>query len=99
MERLRLDHRDALLTFERDNRGYFTTSISDRGDDYFAHFDEGLRALLDEQATGVCHFHVLVDENGEIVGRVNLFDVADGAAALGFRIAEKAAGKARSAVA
>lgn len=93
MERLRLDHRDALLEFERDNRAYFTTSISDRGDDYFAHFDEGLRALLDEQATGVCHFHVLVDENGEIVGRVNLFDVADGAAALGFRIAEKAAGK------
>jgi ribosomal-protein-alanine N-acetyltransferase len=93
IERLRLDHGAALLVFEQENRGYFTASISDRGDDYFTHFDERLSSLLDEQATGRCHFHVLVGGAGEIVGRVNLFDVVDGSADLGFRIAEKAAGQ------
>ena len=79
--------------FEQENRAYFAASVSDRGDDYFTHFDERLGGLLDEQATGRCHCHVLVGEPGEIVGRVNLFDVADGSAELGFRIAEKAAGQ------
>jgi ribosomal-protein-alanine N-acetyltransferase len=93
MERLRLDHGAALLVFEQENRAYFANSVSDRGDDYFTHFDEQLRGLLEEQAAGRCNCHVLVGEAGEIVGRVNLFDVADGSAALGFRIAQKAAGQ------
>lgn len=93
IERLRLDHGAALLAFEQENRAYFAASVSDRGDDYFAHFDERLRELLDEQAGGHFHFHVLIGGAGEIVGRVNLVDVADGSADLGFRIAEKAAGQ------
>ena len=93
IERLRLDHGAALLAFEQKNRAYFTASISDRGDDYFTHFDERLRELLDEQATGQCHYHVVVGAAGEVMGRVNLFDVADGCAHLGFRIAEQAAGQ------
>jgi ribosomal-protein-alanine N-acetyltransferase len=37
---------------------------------------------------------VLVEPDGSIVGRVNLFDVReDGSAELGYRIAEKAVGK------
>jgi ribosomal-protein-alanine N-acetyltransferase len=93
IERLRLNHGAALLVFEQENRAYFAASVSDRGDDYFTNFDERLRGLLDEQSTGGCHCHVLVGEAGEVVGRVNLFDVADGSAQLGFRIAEKAAGQ------
>lgn len=92
IERLRAEHRDALLAFERENRAYFAASVPDRGDDFFTHFDERLRARLDEQDAGVCHFHVVV-EQGDIVGRVNLVDVADGAADLGFRVAAKAAGR------
>jgi ribosomal-protein-alanine N-acetyltransferase len=92
VERLRLDHRDALLAFELANRDYFAASVPDRGDDYFAHFDERLRELLAEQADGLHHFHVLVDD-GEVLGRVNLVDVADGSAELGFRVAEKVAGR------
>jgi [ribosomal protein S5]-alanine N-acetyltransferase len=92
LERLRPDHAPALLTFEQENRAYFAVSIPDRGDDYFAHFEQRHRALLDEQDTGVCHFHLVVID-GEILGRVNLVDVADGSAELGFRIAEKAAGQ------
>lgn len=93
IERLRPDHAAALLAFEQENRAYFAASIPDRGDDYFAHFDERHRALLDEQATGRCHFHLVVGDDGAVLGRVNLVDVADGAAELGFRIAEKAAGQ------
>ena len=93
IERLRLDHAAAVLAFERENRTYFTASISDRGDDYFADFQERFRALLAEQETGVCHFHVVLGDDGEVLGRVNLVDVSDGTAELGFRIAEKAAGR------
>jgi RimJ/RimL family protein N-acetyltransferase len=92
LERLRLDHAPLVLAFERENRAYFAASIPDRGDDYFTHFEARHRALLAEQEAGVCHFH-LVLEGGEVLGRMNLVDVADGSAELGFRIAEKAAGR------
>jgi len=93
IERLRPDHAPALLLFERENRAYFARSITDRGDDYFTHFTDRLQALLAEQTAGICHFHVITGESGEILGRINLVDVSDGEAELGFRIAEKAAGK------
>ncbi|MDQ1011539.1 ribosomal-protein-alanine N-acetyltransferase [Streptomyces sp. V4I23] len=93
VQRLRADHAPALLAFERENRDYFAASVPDRGDDYFARFDERHAALLAEQATGLCHFHVLVDEDGRVLGRVNLVDVADGRAELGYRVAKSAAGR------
>ena len=93
LQLLRPDHAPALLAFERENRAYFAATIPDRGDDYFARFDEIHRARLAEQETGVCYFHVLVGAAGEVLGRINLVDVADGAADLGYRIAERAAGR------
>ncbi|MGO1055172.1 GNAT family N-acetyltransferase [Crossiella sp. CA198] len=93
IERLRLDHAAAVLAFERENRAYFAAAVPDRGDDYFAGFPRRHRALLAEQAAGVCHFHVVLGDNGEVLGRVNLVEVADGGAELGFRIAARAAGQ------
>lgn len=93
LQRLRADHAAAVLAFERENRAYFARSITDRGDDYFAGFGERHAGLLAEQAAGVGHFHVLVDDAGAVLGRVNLIDVADGSAELGYRIAERAAGQ------
>ncbi|MER7536079.1 GNAT family N-acetyltransferase [Streptomyces sp. NPDC097704] len=93
LERLRPDHAPALLAFERENREYFAASVPDRGDAYFADFAGVHRARLDEQETGTIHFHVLVGEGGEILGRFNLVDVADGSAELGYRVAERAAGR------
>ncbi|MFJ8077155.1 GNAT family N-acetyltransferase [Streptomyces sp. NPDC096176] len=100
LQRLRPHHAPALLAFERDNRAYFATHVPDRGDDYFTHFDARLHDLLAEQAAGTCHFHVIADDTGAILGRVNLVDAADHSAELGYRIAEKAAcqGLATSAV-
>ena len=89
---LRAGHAPALLAFERENRAYFAASIPDRGDAYFAHFHDRHRALLAEQAAGTCYFHVVVDPEGDILGRVNLVDVEGGTADLGYRIAERATG-------
>ncbi|WP_089105007.1 GNAT family N-acetyltransferase [Streptomyces hyaluromycini] len=93
LQLLRPDHLPALLAFEQENRAYFAATVPDRGDDFFARFDERLRALLAEQKAGICYFHVLVDAPGEVLGRVNLVDVEDGGADLGYRIAERAAGR------
>jgi ribosomal-protein-alanine N-acetyltransferase len=93
LERLRAEHADALLAFERENRAYFARSIPDRGDAYFAEFPSRHRALLEEQDAGVCHFHVVLDEDGRLIGRVNLVDVTDGSAELGYRIGAHAAGR------
>ncbi|HEY9371727.1 GNAT family N-acetyltransferase [Streptomyces sp.] len=93
LQRLRADHAPALLAFEKENREYFARSVPDRGDAYFAEFAARHQALLDEQADGGIHMHLLVDEHGEVLGRVNLIDVEDGTAELGYRIAEKASGR------
>ncbi|MGH3737952.1 MAG: GNAT family N-acetyltransferase [Micromonosporaceae bacterium] len=93
IERLRADHADRLLAFERENREYFAASVPDRGDAYFAEFAQQLQARLAEQDAGVCRFHLVVDVDGAVLGRVNLLDLADGAAELGYRIAKRAAGR------
>ena len=93
LQLLRPDHEPAVLVFERENRTYFADFISDRGDDFYEEFAERYRALLAEQATGACAFHVLVDEGEKIVGRFNLYDLVDGTAEVGYRVGRRAAGR------
>ncbi|AJE43243.1 GNAT family N-acetyltransferase [Streptomyces nodosus] len=93
LERLSPHHARALLAFERENREYFARFVSDRGDAYFAEFADRHRALLAEQEAGLCHFHLLLDDRGEVIGRVNLVDVRAGDAELGYRIGERATGR------
>jgi ribosomal-protein-alanine N-acetyltransferase len=95
LQRLAAHHADALFHFERLNRAYFARSVPDRGDDYFTGFAARHAELLAEQAAGRHHFHVLVDGDGAVLGRFNLVDVdlTDGSAELGFRVAERAAGR------
>jgi len=86
------EHEQAVLAFELDNRDYFRGFIADRGDGYFDHYSQRHRALLIEQDAGVCAFHVLVDDDGSVVGRFNLYDLTDGSAEVGYRVAESVAG-------
>jgi ribosomal-protein-alanine N-acetyltransferase len=93
LQRLRPDHEPALLDFERANRAYFAESINDRGDDFFVEFAHRYRVLLADQERGIGVFHVLVDEDGAILGRFNLYDIVDGTAEVGYRVAQRAAGR------
>ena len=93
LQRLRLDHAAAILDFERANREYFAQSISDRGDDYFEHFEERHRAMLTEQDAGRGAFYVLVDKDRTVAGRFNLYEIADGTANVGYRVAQRVAGR------
>jgi [ribosomal protein S5]-alanine N-acetyltransferase len=93
LQRLRLDHEPAVLAFELTNRAYFTEFINDRGDDFYAQFADQYRALLAAQETGAYVFHVLVDEDEEVVGRFNLYELVDGTANVGYRVAQRVAGR------
>ena len=93
LQRLRADHATAVLAFELANRAYFATFISDRGDEFFDHFTERYSALLAEQEAGTCVFHVLVGEDGTVLGRFNLYRLEDGTAELGYRVAQHVAGR------
>jgi [ribosomal protein S5]-alanine N-acetyltransferase len=93
LQRLRADHAPAVLAFELANRAYFTASISDRGDEFFDQFTERHHALLAEQEAGTGAFYVLVAEDGSVLGRFNLYRLQDGTAELGYRVAERAAGR------
>ncbi len=93
LKRLRACHAPAVLAFELANRAYFAASISDRGDEFFDQFADRFSALLAEQEAATGAFYVLVAEDGSVLGRFNLYDVADGTAVLGYRVAQRVAGR------
>lgn len=92
LQRLRADHAPAVLAFELANRAYFATFVSDRGDEFFDQFTERFDELLAEQEAGSCAYYLLVGEDGSVLGRFNLYDIANGTAELGYRVAEHVAG-------
>jgi len=93
LQRLRADHAPAVLAFELANRAYFAAFISDRGDEFFDQFAERHSVLLAEQEAGICACYVLVGEDGSVLGRFNLYNIKDGTAELGYRVAQHAAGR------
>jgi len=93
LQRLRANHAPAVLAFELANRAYFAAFISDRGDEFFDQFTERYNALLAEQKAGICAYYVLVAEDGSVLGRFNLYDLQDGVAVLGYRVAQQVAGR------
>ena len=93
LQRLRADHAPAVLAFELANRDYFAAFISDRGDEFFDKFDDQHGALVAEQDSGIGAYYVLVDEDGSVLGRFNLFFTGEDSANLGYRVAEAMAGK------
>jgi ribosomal-protein-alanine N-acetyltransferase len=93
LQPLRADHGPAILAFESENRAYFAASISDRGDEYFEHFGERHQTLLAEQEAGTGAFYVLVDGDGSVLGRFNLYFGEERTADLGYRVAQRATGR------
>ncbi len=93
LQRLEAGHAPAVLAFERANRAWFAASISDRGDEFFAQFTDRFRALLADQEAGRAAYHVLLADDGSVLGRFNLIFTGDGVAILGYRVAQQAAGR------
>ena len=92
LKRLHAGHAPAVLAFELANRTYFAASISDRGDEFYDQFADRHSTMLAEQEAGTCAFYVLVAEDGSVLGRFNLYDLRDGTANLGYRVAQHVAG-------
>ncbi len=92
LQRLRADHAPAVLAFELANRAYFATFVSDRGDEFFDQFTERYNELLAEQEAGSCAYYLLVGEDGSVLGRFNLYEIENGTAVLGYRVAQHVAG-------
>ncbi|KRF18039.1 hypothetical protein ASG90_06535 [Nocardioides sp. Soil797] len=90
------DFRDSLLAFESENRAWFARTIPDRGDAFFDEFDDQLAGRITEHVGGTVRMFVVLDESGELIGRVNFVDVARGSADLGYRLAERASGQGRA---
>ncbi len=87
-------HAGSLERFERINRAFFASTIGDRGEDFFARFDELLAARVAENAQGISLLFVLVDASHEVIGRINVLDIDQPELTeLGFRIAEQVQGK------
>lgn len=92
LQLLRPDHRPAVLTFELENRDYFAASITDRGDEYFEQFTQRYDDLLARQDAGIGANYLLVDEDGSVLGRFNLYRLHSGTAEVGYRVAQRVAG-------
>ncbi|HEU5043399.1 MAG TPA: GNAT family N-acetyltransferase [Nocardioidaceae bacterium] len=94
MELLSTTHARPLERFERANRTFFAARVGDRGDEYFEHFDDRLASRVLENREGTSLYFVLVDAEGEVLGRVNISDVdRPDVTELGFRVAEHAQGR------
>jgi len=94
---LRLSDAPALLDFELANRGWFESHVDAREPDFYnldgvaAHIED----YLARHAAGSMHPCLLVEEDGDIIGRCNLKDIdrASQRAEVGYRIASYACGR------
>lgn len=93
LQRVRADHEASILAFELTNRSYFSGFINDRGDEYFRNFSQQHRDLLAAQDHGAILCYVLLDEELAVVGRFNLYDIVDSTADVGYRVAQRVAGR------
>ncbi|MBF4163385.1 GNAT family N-acetyltransferase [Nocardioides sp. CBS4Y-1] len=96
MRALRRDDADLVLAFELDNRAWFARHVSDRGDEWFERFGAHFEADLADQAAGTCAFHLMLDDEGRVGGRFNLYGIEPGSARVGYRVAQRIAGRGRA---
>lgn len=95
----KLTHKDAvaLYEFEIENRTFFEEMVPTRGDDYYKPeiFKSRHENLLEEQANEISSFYLIKDEQGSIVGRINLVDIdaSSRIGHLGYRVGLRHTGK------
>ncbi len=97
LEVLRKIDAKMLYEFELENRDYFEKMVPSRGNDYYnwEFFNTRHDALLEEQVKGLSYFYLIKNENGVIVGRMNVVDIdkSRNLGYLGYRVGEAHTGK------
>lgn len=87
----------ALLNFEQQNRQWFEQFVLPRADAVYSPegIAEHIRNCLDDYASGTMHPCILLNGDGDIVGRANLKDIdsLEGTTEIGYRIAQAYIGK------
>ncbi|MBV9448401.1 MAG: GNAT family N-acetyltransferase [Streptosporangiaceae bacterium] len=81
-----------------ENRGFMAPWEPDRGDDYFTVESQRkvIQAGLERKAQGVSLPHVILDENGEVVGRITLNSIVRGpfqSCSVGYWLSQNANGR------
>ncbi len=87
-----------VFEFERDNRAYFEKVLPPRPKEYgtYESFLRMMDALLQEQENKMCYLCLVRDNQGKMVGRVNLSTITyegEISAELGYRFSENEQGK------
>ncbi|MCJ8324487.1 MAG: GNAT family N-acetyltransferase [Rhizobiales bacterium] len=91
---LSVDQCQAILNFETENREFFEQYVPPRPPGYFqlGSLRKIIKNLVAEQDSGQCYLY-LAYQDDEIIGRLNLVNVQNGTAELGYRLAENSTGK------
>jgi len=89
---------DELFVFEKENREYFKNIGLARAEAYYQYnsFAQIVKELVCEQDKGLLYMYLVIDQGGNIVGRVNLTDIKQEPfkkSELGYRIGEVYQGK------
>ncbi|MFD0771805.1 GNAT family N-acetyltransferase [Bacillus sp. CGMCC 1.60114] len=97
IEKLREQDAEELFAFECSNRPFFEKMVPSRGEDYYTYetFQKIFYEVLKEQFEGISYFHLIRNQAGTIVGRINLVDIEKDIELgyLGYRVGEKYVGR------
>lgn len=97
IEKLNSEDEEGLYKFELNNRSFFEEMVPTRGNDYYKPevFKIRHESLLEEQSRGLSFFYLIKDENGSILGRINLVDIEGKhkIGHLGYRVGRRHTGK------
>jgi len=97
IEKLQVMDAENLLEFEVENRAFFEEMVPTRGDDYYIpeFFMKKHEAMLEEQALGISLFYLIKNQEGEILGRINVVDLdaTNKVGHLGYRVGQIYTGK------
>ncbi|EGU36476.1 GCN5-like N-acetyltransferase [Vibrio ichthyoenteri ATCC 700023] len=85
---LAMEHAPTLLAFEQKNRGWFEQHITPREEDFYSlvGVQTHIAELLLDQTLNKAYSTLLLDRHNNLVGRVNLANIQQDKAFLGYRL-------------
>ncbi len=96
LDKLKESDFEDLFYFELNNKEYFELFVPSRPSDYYIYksFIKIMKELLYEETLGISKFYLVKNKEDVIVGRINLTDIDNQSAELGYRIGKEFTGYA-----